>query len=90
MGMDCPNGHGHQPFVKTITIDGNGATTSENVVARVLACGCTVGIDEYRKMQTRINEINRDAANQMEQIRSKAASARAAAWEDMRTTKAVN
>jgi len=87
MGMECPNGHGHQAFARTITVDGNGAATYEQVIARVLKCGCTVGDTEYKVLQTEIQAINRAAANEIAAIKTKAANQRAAAWKAMKDTK---
>lgn len=64
MGMECPYGHGRQPVVLNMTVDGQGAIHPDQILAQRLGCGCVVGGEDYDKFlkarETLVNQAARD------------------------------
>lgn len=89
MGMDCPNGHGWQPFKRSITVDGAGAYKASEVLARVLGCGCVIGGESYTEFITQSHAIDVAARNQILDIEREAREQKAALWKTLSAPKEV-
>ena len=59
MGVECPNGHGHQAIVKVETADGQPVTSTNPVIRRHLACNCTIGGPGYDEYVRKVNEAKK-------------------------------
>lgn len=83
MGMMCPNGHGWQPFKRSITKDGAGAETAKEVLARVLGCGCVIGGEMYSLFIEKSNVIDIAARGKILTIEREAKEMKAALWKSL-------
>ena len=86
MGMQCPNGHGWQPFKRSITKDGAGAETAKEVLARVLGCGCVIGGEMYNTFIVTSNAIDVEARGKILDIERVAKEKKAALWKSLTET----
>jgi hypothetical protein len=80
MGTFCPTCHTHQAQIRIITADGLPPRKPEDVVARVLACGHTIGSEHYAAYVKAVNEIDAVRHQKMADLTEQATAAKAAAW----------
>ena len=69
MGRICPECKTHQAFVKTLTADQEPARKAEQVIARKLACGHTVGGKMFNKFQKALAELQHQTAERIAEIK---------------------
>lgn len=89
MGMTCPICKTHQPFTRHITADGKGATKADEVLFSILGCGHQVGGPGFKDYQAQSNQIDVDAALEIDRIRRDAADKKAALYAKMVAAKEV-
>jgi hypothetical protein len=78
--MDCPKGHGWQPIVLNMTVDGQGATQPGEILAQRLGCGCVVGGEDYNAFMKQRDALNVAAYKAKQAIDDAAKAKVAALW----------
>jgi len=80
MGHICPVCQSYQPQTKLLTADGSAPKKPEDVIAIVLACGHTIGGEEYQAFLKLRAEILKDAASKKLALEGETKAKLAAAW----------
>lgn len=80
MGKLCPICGEWSAVKQNITVDGKGATKANDVIAQVLACGHTVGGEEYEEFVAQCREIDVATVTKVRSLQKTNASKKAALW----------
>ena len=80
MGKECPYCGTRSAIIKNITVDGQGATKAENVIAQVLACGHTVGGEDYDSFVTECHKLDVANKHALSSISKELQGKKAALW----------
>ena len=80
MGTICPECKTHQPFVKTLTADQEPARKAEQVIARKLKCGHTVGGENFNRFQKALAELQTETAKRIAEIKDREQEEIGAMW----------
>ena len=72
MGAECPHGHGRQKIVRNITADGKSPHSSNDIIARKLACGCVLESGQFEEFQEAVGTVKTWKAVQMAGIEKEA------------------
>jgi hypothetical protein len=80
MGHICPICHSYQPQVAVVTADYGPVKKPSDIVAIKLACGHTIGGEEYAKFLALRAEILKDAASKRAALDAETRAKLAAAW----------
>ena len=62
MGRQCPECNSYEPQKRVITADFGPARKAEDVIAFELACGHTIGGEEYTEYEKVLKAVNVDIA----------------------------
>jgi hypothetical protein len=83
MGADCPICGTRQPIVRNITADGDGAMKASDVLAQKLACGHTVGGEQYSAFLAASRKIDEAAQAAVQKAQQDAADKKAGLWKSL-------
>lgn len=73
MGAECPHGHGRQKIVRNITVDGRPPHSSNDIIARKLACGCVLESGLFEEFQEAVSNVKEWKAKQVAGIEKETA-----------------
>ena len=83
MGKICPECGERSAVIGVITVDGRGARKAEDVLAYKLACGHTVGGEEYTAFVAECHKIDVEAQKAIQDAYKQANSLKASVWKSM-------